>query len=289
MSEQGLFLEDLLVWGVERGRFAAPVHGALDKSGRAQHCAVAWEEKLIVFGGRANGYNNDVHVFDSTSEKQGWRQIVPAESCKELPSPRYGAASCLVVLAQKTFWLIHGGYDSDASLNGEAWLWDFDERMWSKVAQTGAAPAMSPRMHHGLVSIQGGQSALLWGGKDKDGACGGLPMILDVATGHWSSVKMKHTKKKTSAPAPRWGFSMTLLPSGPGRESVLIFGGRDKEQVFGDAWILDLQEGVWSRLDGEGPGPRAFHSATRVNDLLVVFGGQDAEGKTLNSLFKVNR
>jgi hypothetical protein len=46
--------------------------------------------------------------------------------------------------------------------------------------------------------------------------------------------------------------------------------------VFNDAWLLDLGSGGWLLLESElAPEPRAFHSATLVQDQLVVFGGMN--------------
>lgn len=188
----------------------------------------------------------------------------------------YGAAS--VVLDDR--WAILGGYDSNARLSDELWFFDFRKSSWTK--EEGQHPA---RMHASLLCVAGGTKLLLWGGKDKNGACGGPALLYDLQSKTWSKLKRAFKANKTS-PAPRWGHSSTVLPC-QGRENVLVFGGKDKEQTFNDIWLLDVATGAWSALDVEGPEARAFHSAVRVHDQLIVYAGQSESSDALASLFKL--
>jgi hypothetical protein len=83
-AAQGAFMEDLLVWSVEKGKFLSPENGVLEKSGRGHHCAACFDSSLWVFGGKANGYKNDIHRFDydKSVEKPGWKTISLAPHSK---------------------------------------------------------------------------------------------------------------------------------------------------------------------------------------------------------------
>merc|ERR1712096_219986 len=55
-----------------------------------------------------------------------------------------------------------------------------------------------------------------------------------------------------------------------------VFGGYDGEEVFGDAWQLDLSTLQWSRLRMELPLPVYFHTMTvSAEGKMVMFGGVD--------------
>jgi dynein heavy chain len=56
---------------------------------------------------------------------------------------------------------------------------------------------------------------------------------------------------------------------------ILIFGGLDRRKRFNDVWILDGKNRVWVKpvIQGEGPCPRAHHSATLVGNSIWIYGG----------------
>lgn len=82
------------------------------------------------------------------------------------------------------------------------------------------------------------------------------------AAGRWRELEIEGP-----TPPPRW--SHTLTASGA---THILVGGRDDNTVFGDLWVLG---GGWTRL-ADGTVPVFAHTATRVDDRLVVFGGVGA-------------
>ncbi len=284
-AADGSFCEDLAVWSVGRGSFVEPRSGVLEKSGRGHHAACERNGALWVFGGKANGYKNDLHCYESGGEHGGWRRVT-AEG-KAAPEPRYGMASCVV----GDEWLIHGGYDSDASVCGDLWSFSFASRTWTKKQQIGTVPVA--RMNHTLVAVGGGK-AVLWGGKDGKGGCPATIYVLDVNSGAWSELKSsklimpKRGKKSRGAPCVRWGHSACLLQQREG-SFIVIFGGRDKDAVYNDAWLLSVSDGSWQLLDAAfAPAPRALHAAVMMGEQLLVFGGMNLETHAFDTLFKVD-
>ena len=57
---------------------------------------------------------------------------------------------------------------------------------------------------------------------------------------------------------------------------VWVFGGYDGDDVFGDAWQLDMSTMQWARLKMELPLPVYFHAMTVSDEgKMVMFGGVD--------------
>ena len=60
------------------------------------------------------------------------------------------------------------------------------------------------------------------------------------------------------------------------KQHVWVFGGYDGDDVFGDAWQLDLSTMQWARLKMELPLPVYFHAMTVSEEgKMVMFGGVD--------------
>jgi N-acetylneuraminic acid mutarotase len=102
-QSDGQFCEDVAYWSLEKLAFTAPSNGVLNKSGRNFHSACAYGGKMYVFGGKANGYRNDLWAWDPLS--QTWDQLNPTGL---IPAARWGQAACI----GDGKWFIHGGFDS---------------------------------------------------------------------------------------------------------------------------------------------------------------------------------
>lgn len=57
---------------------------------------------------------------------------------------------------------------------------------------------------------------------------------------------------------------------------VWLLGGYDGDEVYGDAWCLELRDMQWTRLRLSLPLPLYFHSVTTTEEgKVVMFGGVD--------------
>lgn len=79
-----------------------------------------------------------------------------------------------------------------------------------------------------------------------------------------------------NAPAPRYDHTLALDVN---QQRLILFGGRDGSQVFGDTWIYDLKVNQWREVNGAGPSAR-FGLASAYDPsrhAVYIFGGQNQE------------
>ena len=102
------------------------------------------------------------------------------------------------------------------------------------------------------------------------------------------AVKVTVLANNGDGPAARAHHSAVL--SG---DMLYVFGGRNATHVFNDLWRFDIREGEWKEMVPEdpatAPSPRHSHAAVLVpsaspdkGDLLMIFGGADADGNLLS-------
>lgn len=86
---RGGFQKEMLLWSVQTGRFL-PLDSSWElPNARDHHCAAGWDEaKLWVFGGRANGYLNDVWCLDFAGERADWKPVV-LDAKSPVPDARF--------------------------------------------------------------------------------------------------------------------------------------------------------------------------------------------------------
>ena len=87
-----------------------------------------------------------------------------------------------------------------------------------------------------------------------------------------------------SGPPPRHGHSATAL-----HRRLYIFGGKGARvsevdgEYLNDMHVLDPETWAWKEIAGRSrviPPARAFHSASAIDDRIIIFGGACAEGTT---------
>jgi N-acetylneuraminic acid mutarotase len=118
------------------------------------HSAILYKQKLIIFGGKENGYLNDVHEFNIQTEK--WSRII-TNSNENQPTPRYGHTA---VLWQDNMY-VYGGYDNEGFCDNNMYTLDLVTNHWLPKHQL---PTIPERFHHtselfpdtGLLLIIGG-------------------------------------------------------------------------------------------------------------------------------------
>jgi hypothetical protein len=102
--------------------------------------------------------------------------------------------------------------------------------------------------------------------------------VLDTTTRRWSRPKIAPGPR----PAARRAHSAVFY-----RGKVWIFGGGTGLTALNDVWTLDVSGGagtkerpmLWEEIEtgGKKPGPRGYHTANLIGNMMVVIGGSDGK------------
>ncbi|CAK8674605.1 unnamed protein product [Clavelina lepadiformis] len=86
------------------------------------------------------------------------------------------------------------------------------------------------------------------------------------------------------SPFPRWRHSATLISDG----RLIVFGGRSKDTVFNDCWMLNLPKKSWESVkpvSGKFVVSRHSHSTAQwKSNVLVTSGGLDGDHAPLHDV-----
>ncbi len=178
-------------------------------------------DQVLLFGGwDGGGLNGETWVYDLGADT--WTQQSPAAS----PSAR--AYHALVPIGGDQA-LLYGGQDS-VDLNSETWLYDLGDDAWTELS-----PAASPfaRAYHALASL-GGDRVLLFGGFDAIHGLDNTTWIFDLGDNAWTQVN------PAVSPAARRAHALAALGGG----QVLLFGGKDGNDSFGETWLFQAQSAI---------------------------------------------
>ena len=103
------FLNEICIFNISKQKWMNITIDGTAPSGRHFHSGIINNEKLYIFGGKANGYKNDHFAFDLNLHC--WLEIKPnGEKGDKYPIQRYGH----IGVTYKNFNYIHGGFDDNA-------------------------------------------------------------------------------------------------------------------------------------------------------------------------------
>ncbi len=149
--------------------------------------------------------------------------------------------------------LLFGGVHSDTLYDD---TWRFNDGNWKKID---VSTHPSARFGHTLNMTEKGM--VLFGGSE--GA--GETWILDTQVDEWTEVT------PANSPPGRERHVSWVTETG----EVIIFGGRNGDDFFGDTWKYDPVSEEWENLEIEGPSEREFGTVFFDKDTqaAVLFGG----------------
>jgi len=174
------------------------------------------------------------------------------------------------------------GMDSDVPVaNVEPQVVEDDmvvpNRVWEKVDTKGSSPP--PRYSHSSVVY--GDKMYVFGGERSAFAFGDI-WAYDFKEATWEFVTPNQTT--VAYPAARYDHSAAVSEDG----HMIVYGGRNGNQYFGDMWAFDLETKVWYKMaDITAAGSRFGHSAAIApgSSEMFIFGGYTDTGFT-DTFFK---
>jgi hypothetical protein len=128
---------------------------------RNWHSSVEFNNELYIFGGKSNGYLNDLWKYDPIVNV--WSQIRYIQN-DTVPSARYGH-KCVVI---KNEMYVYGGYDRNGFTCGEEMdVFNLFEFTWRRVKLSGDVPEHC--YHHTMCAIPDQQLVVVFGGINSSG------------------------------------------------------------------------------------------------------------------------
>lgn len=192
----------------------------------------------------------------SAIPSDGW-QIATNEG----PPPRYINQ---LASTQNSLVLFGGKHSSNKGYND---IWEWKDGKWKRLGAAGIK-----RWDHSLVYMETLEAIFLYGGRSFQYVQGKEERV-DL-NDNWVYKKGQWKALAIDSPAPRSSHSMAYFEKG---QQVILFGGRNKTEVFGDTWSFDGTK--WSRLALNGPRKRYGHSLTYdpKSKAVHLFGGFDGD------------
>ncbi|KAJ2391739.1 hypothetical protein H4S02_001171 [Coemansia sp. RSA 2611] len=211
---------------------------------------------LFVFGGWNNSIcYNDVYVLDT--ETMFWTRM--RTSGDEVPPCRAHTATAV---GYRLF--VFGGGDGTQYFS-DLYVLDVRTCVWTRAPLVGPAP--SSRRTHTCFYYNG--FVYLFGGGDGHRALNDLWRVRAEpdANGAYAWEEVETTGGR---PFPRGYHTSTLVGN-----QVVVFGGSDGQECFGDTSLLNLDTLEWAHVPIDPPLTRLAHTATLVGMYLFVICGHD--------------
>ncbi|KAG0071342.1 hypothetical protein BGZ92_004284, partial [Podila epicladia] len=105
------------------------------------------------------------------------------------------------------------------------------------------------------------------------GSCAPLNVGYLLSNGTNNTALQIKTQRISNGPGPRYQACKVVLRNG----NVFVHGGRDPNNFFGDAWVLNVDSWVWYEINIQGPTEamtRAGHTCEMgPHDQIIIAGG----------------
>jgi N-acetylneuraminic acid mutarotase len=255
----GRFNNDLFVYNFDKKRWKQLTPSGTLPKARHFHTAVVHDGCIWVFGGKSNGYMNDLLCLNLKTMSWEPQEYFGGKP----PSKRYGHTA---VVHNKCMY-VFGGYDDFGYKTNELYEYRFDSHEWRKIETYGDCPE---KFHHSAVVH--GNSMYVFGGSD----CSNVLLEYRFGTRTWAKV---WTIGKP--PDGRWGHSAVVH-----KNKMWIVGGCDNVIHFKDVHKFDFEKCKWSRPPCNGFEPRYFHSGVLYNNRLYYFAGRNVHKYCFNELYQ---
>jgi N-acetylneuraminic acid mutarotase len=236
-------------------------------SARDKHAmAYIGSDKVLLFGGHDGTYDDETWVYDLSAIT--WTQKSPTTQ----PAGRYVHA--MACIGEDQVLLFGGnvkkhGAGGGIEKNGETWLYDLGENIWTYVPTD---PSPLARAGHTMAYLGEGQ-VLLFGGGD----------IYQVSDETWRFDLSDCTWTQVisdSIPSARYSHAMAYIGEG----QVLLFGGYSPSSRinYNDTWRYTLGENTWSKHNpANSPSARIGPKMAYIGGgKVLLFGGSTGPDET---------
>ncbi|KAJ1805658.1 hypothetical protein LPJ56_006510 [Coemansia sp. RSA 2599] len=211
---------------------------------------------IYVFGGWNNSVcYNDVYVLDT--EAMFWSRM--RTTGDQVPPCR---AHTSTAVGHRLF--VFGGGDGTQYFS-DLYVLDTKSCVWTRARVTGASP--SSRRTHTCFHYNG--YVYLFGGGDGHRALNDLWRVRAEPNAS-GAYEWEEVETSGGRPFPRGYHTSTLVGN-----QVVVFGGSDGQECFGDTSLLNLDTMEWTHVSIDPPLTRLAHTATLVGMYLFVICGHD--------------
>ena len=270
--------------GLDSDVLSSPSWAVLTTSGeppspRVGHsCHVIGDHLIVIGGANPSMCAGDVHSLHLDTLDWTKRECTDGELSFPSRYEHWGItlSSGHGVEGFPTQCVIVLGGASEEGFHGleEAFVLDTALWKWTRRVLKGSAP--NPRTQSTCAVVN--NIMYVWGGGESSVRPVGDVHVqsLDLTTLKWERIKSRGT-----VPAVRLGHSMNVWNG-----KVVVFGGLNGEQFYGDTYLFDVDCGKWRKpAHPKGmplPAARSGHGAVVEEDLLFIFGGmgQNEDGET---------
>ena len=212
-------------------------------------------EDIVLFGGQNITSSGKMVLTNQTWIFTGFAWT-PLKGLVKAPSARAFGASAYSDNASSIF--LFGGLTNSGFSNS---TWAFKDNSWTKLATTGAIPAMEGSTMQALPD----GNILLYGGYN--GSYSNSTWMLNVTTNHWSNLNLKHNPGHL-------GFSH--LKDFSYNNFLLLYGGvNSKGAPTNNSWKFSPTTMSWKNMNIGSPSPQFGQSLSILNsnNTIVLFGG----------------
>ena len=226
-------------------------------------------DRMIIFGGWANGYLNETWQFTFANGIYSWTQLSPTGP---LPPPRRGHAAVFDPVRRRL--VVFGGRSSGPHATllelNDVWALSLSgQAAWTQLLPTGSA--LRPREGSSAAYDPVRDRMAIFGGSDGSGFFDDMAAVSLGSNSDWILLPQDGT-----SPVARKDHSAIL--DGP-RDRMIVFGGSDGIADQSDLWSMPLSGPLTlSPLPTAGPkpGPRSGAAAIYdpVRERMVIFGGR---------------
>lgn len=265
---------DLLVWNGQRNGVRCDPHGEAwqkmsalgSPSPRFGYSAVWTGKDWILWGGSA--------LTDGTLHKDGARY----EAAKDMWFPISSANGPSARTGHLAFWtgkemIVVGGNDTSGRSSG-IWSYNPELESWTQLS-TASAPTQFDVRSGALL---GDQLVLFPVSLGQDSSPFPAGARFDLTTRRWTRIN------PTGAPTGAQGFTTSVTD-----QEILLWGGYLARlgtpilfQTVNQGFAYDPARDSWRELSSVGaPSPRQQHTAVWTGKDLIIWGGAEAMGNTL--------